>query len=64
MVRAIQALQETGVEPDVKVAAPRALKTAHLMALEKQLPGLTNPDLKEAVGGAIQKLKKELADMN
>jgi retinol-binding protein 3 len=53
----------TGVEPDVKVPAERALKTAHLMALEKQLPTLENPDLKEAVGGAIQKLKKELAEM-
>jgi hypothetical protein len=53
----------TGVEPDVKVPADRALKTAHLMALEKQLPTLTNPELKDAVGGAIQKLKKELADM-
>jgi hypothetical protein len=26
----------TGVEPDVKVSAENALKTAHLMALEKQ----------------------------
>jgi hypothetical protein len=53
----------TGVEPDVKVPADRALKTAHLMALEKQLPTLTNPGLKSAVGQAIEKLKKELADM-
>ena len=52
----------TGVEPDVKVAAEQALKTAHLMALEKQEPGLTNPGLKSAVGDAIQKLKKELAE--
>jgi retinol-binding protein 3 len=52
----------TGVEPDVKVPAERALKTAHLMALEKQWPKLDNPDLKEAVGAAIQKLKKELAE--
>ena len=51
------------MEPDVKVAAPRALKTAHLMALEKQLPTLTKLDLKEAVGKAIQKLKKELTSM-
>jgi C-terminal processing protease CtpA/Prc len=53
----------TGVEPDIKVAAPRALKTAHLMALEKESPTLTDPDLKDAVGEVIQKLKKELADM-
>jgi hypothetical protein len=51
----------TGVEPDVKVPAERALKTAHLMALEKQLPTLTNPGLKSAVGDAIQQLKKDLA---
>ena len=52
----------TGVEPDVKVPASRALKTAHKMALEKQLTTLTNPDLKEAVGEALRKVKKELAE--
>jgi retinol-binding protein 3 len=52
----------TGVEPDVKVPSDRALKTAHLMALEKQLPTLKSPDLKEAVGAAIEKLKKESGD--
>jgi retinol-binding protein 3 len=52
----------TGVQPDVKVPAERALNTAHLMALEKELPKLESPDLKEAVGAAIQKLKKELAE--
>jgi hypothetical protein len=52
----------TGVEPDVKVAAAKALKTAHLMALEKQLPTLTAPGLKSAVGNEIEKLKKELAE--
>jgi C-terminal processing protease CtpA/Prc len=52
----------TGVEPDVKVPAEKALQTAHLMALEKELPKLESPDLKEAVGAAIQKLKKELAE--
>jgi hypothetical protein len=50
------------VEPDVKVPSDRALKTAHLMALEKQLPTLKDPDLKQAVGAAIEKLKKEVAD--
>ncbi len=52
----------TGVEPDVKVPAARALKTAHKMALEKELTTLTDPELKEAVGEALQKLKKELAE--
>jgi len=32
------------------------------MALEKQLKALTDPELKEAVEGSIQKLKKELAE--
>jgi retinol-binding protein 3 len=49
----------TGVEPGVK---GRALKTAHLMALEKQLPTVKDPDLKQAAGAAIEKLKKEVAD--
>lgn len=52
----------TGVEPDVKTSADRAFKTAHLMALEKQLPTLKDPNLKEAVGDQIKKLKKDLAD--
>jgi hypothetical protein len=34
-----------------------------LMALEKESPTLTDPDLKDVVGEVIQKLKKELADM-
>jgi C-terminal processing protease CtpA/Prc len=51
----------TGVEPDVKVPAERSLNTAHLMALEKELPTLKSPNLKEAVGAEIEKLKKELA---
>jgi C-terminal processing protease CtpA/Prc len=53
----------TGVEPDLKTPAERALKTAHLMALEKQEPKLTDPRLKSAVAEAIQGLKKELAEM-
>ena len=36
--------------------------TAYLMALEKQLPTLKDPDLKQAVGAAIEKLKNEVAD--
>lgn len=52
----------TGVEPDVKVAADKALKTAHLMALEKQKPGLKEPQLISAVSDAIKKLKSELGE--
>jgi hypothetical protein len=54
----------TGVEPDVKVAADQALQTAQLMALEKQLPTLTAPGLKSAVGQEIEKLKRELGKGN
>jgi hypothetical protein len=32
------------------------------MALEKQLPTVKDPDLKQAAGAAIEKLKKEVAD--
>jgi len=49
-----------GVEPDVKVPAEQALKTAHLMALEKELATLKDPGPKAEVSAAIQKLKKEL----
>jgi len=59
--RAINPITKTnwegkGVEPDIKVPADKALKTAHLMALEKELPAEKDP----AVKSAIEKLKKEL----
>ena len=47
----------TGVEPDVKVPADGALATAHLMALEKRLPTVTNPRLKTEIENAISGLK-------
>jgi retinol-binding protein 3 len=52
-----------GVEPDVKVAADNALKTAHLLALEKQegtLPA-DAPGLRNEVTATIESLRKELA---
>ena len=51
-----------GVEPDAKVEADRALKTAHLMALEKQEKTLPPdaPGLKAEVTATIQALRKEL----
>ena len=55
----------TGVEPDVKVSAEQALKTAHLMSLEKlesKLKPTDHPMFKSEVTNAIQKLKKELAE--
>ena len=52
-----------GVEPDVKVAADNAMKTAHLLALEKQERIL--PDdargLRNEVSTTIESLRKELA---
>lgn len=50
----------TGVDPDVKVAADRALATAHLMALEKRAPAVTNPRIKSEIETAIARLKQEL----
>jgi retinol-binding protein 3 len=51
----------TGVEPDVKVPAEQALSTAHLMALEKLLPTLSNaPGVKAEAEQEIERLKKEL----
>ena len=48
-----------GVEPDVKVPAERALATAHLMALEKRAPSVTDARMKAEIDAAIARLKKE-----
>lgn len=51
----------TGVEPDVKVPAERALATAYLMALEKALPKMADaPRLKAEAEAAMARLKQEL----
>ena len=50
----------TGVEPDVKVPAAKALATAHLMALEKRAASVTDPRLKTEISAAVERLKKEL----
>ena len=53
----------TGVEPDVKVPAERALATAHLMALEKFVMNMPDaPRLKAEAEAAISRLKKELSE--
>lgn len=51
-----------GVEPDVKVPADRALKVAHLLALEKQQQRLTSetPMLRNEVTTAIASVRNEL----
>lgn len=48
----------TGIEPDVKVDAPQALKTAHLDALRKLLADATDPRRKEQLGRAIDEVEK------
>jgi hypothetical protein len=50
----------TGVDPDVKVSADRALATAHLMALETRASTVTNPRMKAEIESAIARLKKDL----
>jgi hypothetical protein len=52
----------TGVAPDVSVPADKALNTAHLMALEKELPGVKEPQLKSAIGQEIEKLNAQLGE--
>ncbi len=54
----------TGVEPDLKVPAEQALKTAHLAALRKGVEKLTDDELKGAYRNHIQRLEKELGEMS
>jgi C-terminal processing protease CtpA/Prc len=49
----------TGVEPDVKVAADQALKTAQVLALKKALDKTTDAELKNALQREIDALQKE-----
>jgi hypothetical protein len=51
-----------GVEPDVKVSSDNALKTAHLLALEKQEKTLPAdaPGVRNEVTSTIESLRKEL----
>jgi hypothetical protein len=52
----------TGVEPDVKVAADLALKTAHLSALRKNITNVKDDRLKGDMQQLIESLQKELND--
>jgi hypothetical protein len=53
----------TGVKPDVEVPADRALETAHLAALNKQLAKAdAEPRLQEELKRHIEKKQKELDD--
>lgn len=49
-----------GVTPHISVPADKALKTAHLKALEKQIEKTTDIERKERLKEAAAKLKKEL----
>ncbi|MDT5268928.1 MAG: hypothetical protein QOH49_1114 [Acidobacteriota bacterium] len=49
----------TGVEPDVKVPADQALKTAQVIALKKALDKTTDQELKGAIQREIESLQKE-----
>ena len=49
----------TGVEPDVKVSADQALKTAQIMALKKSVEKTSDEDLKRDLQHRIDELQKE-----
>lgn len=53
----------TGVEPDIKVPANQALKTAYLMAVNKSFAAETNENYKRQLKEVIDRLEKELEDM-
>jgi len=50
----------TGVEPDVKVPADQALRTAQLLALKKAVERTTDEELKGALRREIESLQKEV----
>lgn len=52
----------TGIEPDIKVAAPQALHTAYLHALEKRVSAVPEPPMQAEVVRAIEDTKKALAE--
>ncbi len=52
----------TGVEPDLKVSAELALKTAHLAALKELLAKTTEPELVEELKQAIATVEQESAE--
>ncbi|HEX9931153.1 MAG TPA: S41 family peptidase [Pyrinomonadaceae bacterium] len=53
----------TGVEPDVKVSKEEALKTAHLMAVNKTAEKTSDVQLKNALKQVTVQLQKELDEM-
>ena len=52
-----------GVKPDVNVAAPLALKTAHAVALQKLSEQAGDPARADALNRALQQTQKELEEL-
>lgn len=50
----------TGVKPDIEIPADQALKTAHIMALKKEIEKAKDDPLKQALQEALEKVQKEL----
>lgn len=50
----------TGVEPDVDVPAPIALKTAHKLALEKLIPRTKDAEMRERRAELVAELEREI----
>ncbi|MFL9455928.1 S41 family peptidase [Tolypothrix bouteillei VB521301_2] len=52
-----------GVTPDIEVSAELALKTAHLIAMNKLLPTSTQPELIQELHEAIERVQIELEQL-
>jgi hypothetical protein len=64
--RAVNPITQTnwegiGVQPNVKVSAKLALKTAHLAAMRKVLAKTTEQEFVDELKKAIENVEKELA---
>jgi retinol-binding protein 3 len=53
----------TGVKPDLEIPAEQALKTAHVMALKKEIERTKDERFKEALKDALATVQKELDEM-
>jgi hypothetical protein len=54
----------TGVQPDVKVSANRAVLSAHLAAMQKVLVKTTEPEFIDELKKSIKKVQKELTEFS
>lgn len=53
----------SGVEPDIKVPKEQALKTAYLMALNKEIAATKDEERRSALKGLVDQTQKELDEM-